>query len=105
MDLPTAKYKSKIQVTSFYNELLLRLQAMPQVESAAVAITFRLDTALSPSYFWIDGQPAPAPDEVPVAIVNSVSSSYLAAMGLHLVQGRFYRRIRRPECSSGDRDQ
>jgi len=89
MDLPSVKYKSKIQVTSFYNELLLRLQAMPQVESAAVAHNIPFGHSSFASYFWIDGQPAPAPDEVPVAIVNSVSSSYLAAMGLHLVQGRF----------------
>jgi predicted permease len=89
MDLPAAKYKSKVQVTSFYNELLLRLQALPQVESAAVAHSIPFGHSSYASHFWIDGRPAPESDDVPATTVNSASSSYLSAMGLHLVEGRF----------------
>jgi len=89
MDLPAAKYKDKTQVANFYNELLLRLRGMPQVESASISRFIPFGHAYSTSTFFIDGRPEPAPDEVPGTVVNSVTPSYLNAVGLHLVQGRF----------------
>jgi putative ABC transport system permease protein len=89
MDLPSARYKDKNQVANFYNELLLRLRGMPQVESASISRFIPFGHSYSTSTFFIDGRPDPAPDEVPGTVINSVTPSYISALGLHLVRGRF----------------
>ena len=43
-------------------------------------------------HFWIEGQPKPLREEMPIAINYIVSPTYLAAMSIPLQRGRFFNR-------------
>jgi predicted permease len=77
---------------TFQNELIDRAQALPGVESAALA---RVLPFTYLPYFSapiaVDGY-APAPDEQPTAEYNQIGPEYLATIGIPLVEGREFTR-------------
>jgi putative ABC transport system permease protein len=81
----------------FTDSLLGKIQAMPQVTSAAVSAEFPLDKspALN-NQFLIEGQQGQASDAEPTAEFNAVSPDYFRALGIPLFSGRTFDERDRP---------
>ena len=79
------RYKEFAQVTSFYQELLERVSAIPGVTHVG------LINSLTASFgYSIDEHPPLPPDEQPSAQINQASADYFKAMGIPLREGRFF---------------
>ena len=89
MSLPITKYSDKNQWRSFYNQLLEKLRALPEVESAGASQFIPFGHNSASAEFRIEGRPEPAPGEVPGTAITSATPSYFSALGLTLVEGRF----------------
>ena len=91
VDLVAAGYDPQ-RAKSFQDQLIDRVQALPGVESAAVArITPFSYRSYSSAPIAVDGYEA-APDEQPTVEYNEVGPAYLATMGIPLVSGREFTR-------------
>lgn len=87
LSLPENQYPSDERVRQFCGQLLSRTEAMPGVAMAAIA-EFPPFGGLSRSVqFDIDGETL-APGEVPPALFNAVSHTYLHVLGLRVLRGR-----------------
>jgi putative ABC transport system permease protein len=85
IDPSGARYKEFDQVTSFYQELLGRISAIPGARYAG-AINSN-DVSIS---FGIDEHTPLPPEKQPLARSNQVSPDYFNAMGIPLRAGRFF---------------
>ncbi len=85
--LPGAKYREAPKMVAFYNQLLTRVAALPQVESSALVSALPLTGGESFLSFTIEGRPAPPPNQVVDAEYRVVSPNYFATMGIPLVRG------------------
>src|SRR6185436_5897561 len=63
MVLPGAKYKEDSQRVNFYSDLLLRVQQLPGVTSAAIVNHLPLGGSNSSNSFLIEGVPEPPPGQ------------------------------------------
>lgn len=97
MNLPAAKYQETSQLVTFNDRLLEKLNALPQVESAALSVSIPFAHSYGGAEVWIDGRPTPKPGEVEGMQLTSVTPGYLSAIGLHLVRGRFIEESDRPD--------
>lgn len=89
LSLPAVRYKDRVQWETFYDQLLDRLRAMPQVDQASASQYVPFGHHNSAVEFWIEGKPKPSPGQVPSAEINAVTPGYLRAIGLSLLRGRF----------------
>ncbi|HKV64165.1 MAG TPA: ABC transporter permease [Candidatus Acidoferrum sp.] len=89
MNLPTANYATSVQRLNFYNQLLQRLRSLPQVESVGASQHIPFGRTSSWLEFRIDGQPEPAPGEVPSTLITAVTPGFSATLGLSVIGGRF----------------
>jgi predicted permease len=71
----------------FYRELLRRLEAVPGVESATLAMQLPLSGSFSSSSVEIDGY-VPKPDEEMSIGYNIVGPGYFETMGIQILRGR-----------------
>ncbi len=91
VSLPATEYRAATQMRSFYDRALEGLQTVPHVQAAGVS------SEIGPAeHFSIDGRAEPRAGE-PRPDVISVSSRYLDAMRIPVLQGR--------AISNGDRPQ
>ena len=88
LSLPQAKYPDGTRITTFYDALDERLQAMPGVEAAGLVSELPLGGSNSSSNYTIEGEDETASDQRPNANRRSVSAGYFRAMGMHLLKGR-----------------
>jgi putative ABC transport system permease protein len=89
MALPASKYGEPSQRIAFYDQLLAKLRAMPQVESAGASEFIPFGHRENWAPFWVAGQPEPAPGEVPGTFLTATTPEYAHALGLTLRRGRF----------------
>ncbi len=75
---------------AFFRQVIERLEATPGVEAVASSNGLPLTTHGHGDYLMIEGQPRTTPND-PSAFTRThfVSSNYLGALGVHLMQGRF----------------
>ena len=97
MSLPLTKYSDKNQWRSFYNQLLEKLRALPEVESVGASRFIPFGQNSASVEFRIEGRPEPAPGEVPGTMITSATPSYFSTLGLSLVEGRFISQQDGPE--------
>lgn len=84
-------FRDKGRLTRFYNALLERILAMPEVTAAGVASKLPLHSFGFSGTFRIEGLPMPTdPAERPRAHMHVVSTDYLSAMGTRLLAGRAF---------------
>ena len=88
IQLPESKYPDKDKRVAFYSELLRRVDALPGVESAAVASNLPLTYSGDSMPIGIEGRADPPPDQMPDVIYRTISPGYFNTMGIRLVQGR-----------------
>jgi putative ABC transport system permease protein len=91
IDLRSDRYTKPEHGGAFVNDLLARVAKLPGARSAAVANGLPMES-IQMSSFRVEGQPAPAPGEGPVADTRTVSDEYIATMGMRIVAGRGFRR-------------
>jgi putative ABC transport system permease protein len=87
--LPHAKYPTSEHCTAFYDELLSRVRALPDVQSAAlVATALQLGAIDMDLPFSVPGSPPANPEEPPLAKWINVSPAFFETMGIRLLRGR-----------------
>ena len=91
IDLRSDRYANPEQGAAFVSALLERVSKLPGADSAAVANGLPMESIQMTS-FRVEGQPAPAPGEEPVADTRFVSDEYIATMGMRIVAGRGFTR-------------
>src|SRR5436853_3118843 len=88
MSLPKSRYANRQAVTTFNDQLSLRLGALTGVQSAGgVSIVPMSDLILRPE-FTIVGRPPVSRAETPLAQYRMASPEYLSTMGIPLLEGR-----------------
>jgi predicted permease len=85
IDPSGARYESFAGVTTFYQELLERVRAIPGVTQAGLVNSLRASFPFS-----VDEHPPLPPEKQPSASLNQVSADYFRAMGIPLRAGRFF---------------
>jgi putative ABC transport system permease protein len=87
--LPNSTYPDRARRIPFFETLMEKLEALPDVASAATVQTMMLrgDYVLSVT---IQGRPQPKPNEEPSANYRSISPHYFQTMGIPLLRGRFF---------------
>src|SRR5271156_2835280 len=88
LTLPAAKYKSPSEVKSFYDQVLERIRALPQVALVGASQQVPFDQCCSILEVTVVGRPAPDPGQVPGARYSIVTSEYFNAMQISLTKGR-----------------
>jgi len=87
VDLEMVRYSPERSAV-FYRQLVDRLRARPDVESAALAMRYPLGTNFNTTQIFIDGQPN-GPDDKGYSIdSNAVSPDYFRTLGVPLLEGR-----------------
>lgn len=89
MSLPITKYGDQNQWRSFYDQLLERFRALPEVESVGASRFIPFGHNSTTMEFRIEGRPEPAPGDVPGTQITSTTPGYVTALGLSVVTGRF----------------
>ena len=77
------------QRIAFYQQVVERLSLLPMVDIAGANTAPPLSGVEWSMEYSIDGEPLPAPGELPSAEFNIVSPRYFEALGIPLVAGRF----------------
>jgi putative ABC transport system permease protein len=86
--LPDSRYPVDRR-TSFYDQLVGRLSAMPGVVAAAVSNTLPLQQGVVRLGLHVQGQPEPTrPEDMTVADIRVIGPDYLRAMGIAVTDGR-----------------
>ena len=87
--LPPATYPQDVNRMQFYDTLLDRLQALPDVRSASLSqrVPLRGGYVLS---FAVQGRPPAKPGEEPSANYRTISASYFDTLGIPLLRGRVF---------------
>jgi putative ABC transport system permease protein len=75
---------------TFYDECLARVQAVPGVQSAALAHSLPIDGTNWTSIFIAADKPVPSRANMASSGYFRVSASYLETIGLRLLQGRWF---------------
>jgi len=89
VSLPSAKYKEDRQLIGFYDGLMQKLRDLPQTLAAGAIVNLPLGDGGMNGDFAIEGI-AFRPDQAPIAEKYIVTPDYFRAMGVHLLQGRFF---------------
>src|SRR5437588_717540 len=84
-----AKKDDGAKVLNFFNDLNGRIKALPGVESAAFSNGIPLGATADTS-FAIVGRPKAEPGKQPQTMLYIPSPDYLQAMGIRLINGRFF---------------
>jgi len=90
LDLPATKYASPAQIRGFYDRLVDRLRALPQIEAAGASKSIPFGDCCGDVPVYAVGKPAPRASEVPYAAFNAVTPDYFSAMRIALLKGRYF---------------
>ena len=102
VDLPNEKYQKGYRQADFFRQALEGLEALPGVQSAAVAsVVPHSDIGTVSSGlrgFTLEGKPAPAPGQRALCVADSVSASYFRTLRIPLKAGREFSARDGPEA-------
>ncbi len=85
--LPLARYDTGPKRAAFFNELAPRVEAMPGVRAAAVALSLPT-TVLLGTNIQVEGQPLVEPRQQPMSTLQSITPGYFHTMGIPVRRGR-----------------
>jgi putative ABC transport system permease protein len=89
ISLPETKYGDLPSVSAFYDRLLERVRALPQITSSGVTQYIPFGGEYASAEMFFASRPAPDPGSVPSTAISSVTPGYLPTLGLQMVRGRF----------------
>ncbi|HET9399513.1 MAG TPA: ABC transporter permease [Candidatus Acidoferrales bacterium] len=87
INLPRQKYANQAQSAAFFDSLLLRVRAMPGVQTAAYIENLPLSGG-SMQPFTIEGRPHTSVQDATEAAVRQCTPGYIATMRIPLLRGR-----------------
>jgi predicted permease len=87
--LPPASYREDHNRVAFFDRLITRLEALPDVRSAGMIQTLPMRGGYFLS-FTVQGRPQPSPADTPSANHRVVSPHYFPALGIPLKRGRLF---------------
>jgi len=90
LSLPVGSYDGDAQRVAFQRLALERLQALPGVESAALATAAPFFSWGSVTKFQVAGHPIPAAGHEPAAMIAAISPRYLDTFSMRLLSGRTF---------------
>jgi putative ABC transport system permease protein len=90
LTLSASRYGEARTRGDYYSRVLEQVEALPGVESAALASELPLSGSTRTSSFSIEEAVPPQTGERPAADVHAVSPSYFAVMGIRLLDGRTF---------------
>src|SRR5215470_10015050 len=96
LSLPATAYKDEAQWRSFYDRLLDRVRALPQVENVGASQFVPFGHHNATVEFRIEGRPEPGFRKVPATEITASTPGYAPAIGLNLLRGRFLTEQDRP---------
>jgi putative ABC transport system permease protein len=88
INLPESAYKENPRVVATFDQMVSRFQSLPGVQSAAAVMSVPHTGFDSNRAITMEGKPAPAPGEQPVAQQQSMTPAYFKTLGLPLRKGR-----------------
>lgn len=88
--LPPLKYAEDSRISSFFEQALKRIEALPGVQVAAAATSLPLTDNSLARRFTIDGRAPASPNERLIAHYDAISPEYFRAMGIPLLEGRSF---------------
>src|SRR5205085_5063374 len=88
VELSELKYPDTAHRVRFFSEVARLTQAIPGVESVAVAGNLPLTYNGDSMGIAVEGLPDPPPDRWPDVIYRTVGPGYFATMGIPLLRGR-----------------
>jgi putative ABC transport system permease protein len=86
--LPLARYDADPKKAAFFEELVRRVNALPDVRAAAVSLSLPTTTNNLGTNVAVDGQPKVDSSEQPIAQLQSISPGYFHTLGIPLRRGR-----------------
>ncbi|HVG21515.1 MAG TPA: ABC transporter permease [Blastocatellia bacterium] len=90
ISLPGAKYSETSKTSTFYQQLLTRVESLPGVQSAGLAFSLPPDLLEVSDNYAVEEHPTPPGESDPIAPVNFVSTTFFKTLGIPLVSGRFF---------------
>ena len=88
--LPQRKYVTEEQRSTFFNSLLQNIRTLPGVQYVGAASGLPLGNNGWQTSFVVDGRPQPPSGQTPLMEACTVSPDYFRAMGIPLLQGRYF---------------
>jgi putative ABC transport system permease protein len=88
VSLPEANYKEPKEIVAFYQRLIREVSALPGVQAAGAADAVPMTPGGGSYGFAIQGRPAPAVQEWPIADLVTATPGYFEALRLRRVRGR-----------------
>ena len=88
--LPKQGFSTTMDVNSFYDRLLERVQALPGVEVAAATTTDPVYGALEGETLAVEGQPPTGTDAAPHVQLATITPGYFSALSVPLLEGRTF---------------
>lgn len=86
--IPPQKYSSEARVRAFYDRVLTRIRALPEVVSAGASEYVPFGDSNQVEHIQVVGRPAVRPGEEPGAQYTAVTENYFSAMHIPLLRGR-----------------
>jgi putative ABC transport system permease protein len=90
LSLPQARYPDTLGVVRFYQELGDRVKALPGVQAAGFIRVLPLAAEIGDAFTEIEGKPLPPGENGRSADWQTATPGLFEAMGMRLVQGRFF---------------
>ena len=87
-NLPPSRYERDEEQTSFFQQVVTRLQALPGVENAGGVLSLPLSGAYEGTDVFLEGQETTPDGERPNADYTMVTPDYFATLQIPLLQGR-----------------
>ncbi len=88
VSLPEATYPDDAAQHAFYRRLQERLETVPGVEEAGIGFPLPLGSGNFFLAYYLQGRPAPEPQDTPAAGIRMVTPGYLETMDVPLLAGR-----------------
>jgi len=90
VSLPRPKYPTGQQLTTFYQQVLERIETTPGVESASAVNALPFSGLEDSTKLNIEGRPAPPQGEEPFVPYRVVDHNYFRTVGIPLLRGRSF---------------
>ncbi len=90
IELPRWQFAESPAISTFYEQLLVRLQSTPGIEGAALTNRIPLLGSESSGEVAIEGRPSTRPEDRPWAVPAVVSDTYFSTLGISRVAGRTF---------------
>ncbi len=92
LKLPSLKYTDAARQSAFYQQLLEKVQALPEVATAAIDDDVPFSGFRATENFTVSGQPETRQGQEPIAEAHCVSPDYFRTMRIPILRGRIFGR-------------